>query len=48
MTREVDVNAYVMAAVSSIESEVYGVREKVKKQQLTLRDMWKKCCRYYF
>jgi hypothetical protein len=31
-----------MAALSSIENEVYRVQQKVKKQKLTLMDMWKK------
>jgi hypothetical protein len=32
----------MMAALSSIENEVYRVQQKTKKQQLTLMDMWKK------
>ena len=40
-----DVNTNTMAAVISIENEVYGVQQKVKKQQLTLMDMWKKYTR---
>lgn len=43
-----DVSANVMAAVSSIEYEVYGVQQKVKKQQLTLVDMWNKYTRLPF
>jgi hypothetical protein len=31
-----------VAALSSIENEVYRAQQKVKKQQLTLMDMWKK------
>jgi hypothetical protein len=31
-----------MAALSSIENEVYTVQQKAKKQQLNLMDMWKK------
>jgi hypothetical protein len=37
-----DVNDNMMAALSSIENEVYKVQQKAKKQQLTLMDMWKK------
>jgi hypothetical protein len=37
-----DVNDNTMAALSSIENEVYRVQQKAKKQQLTLMDMWKK------
>jgi Ser/Thr protein kinase RdoA (MazF antagonist) len=32
----------MMAALSSIENEVYMVQQKAKKQQLTLMDTWKK------
>jgi hypothetical protein len=31
-----------MAALSSTENKVYRAQQKVKKQQLTLMDMWKK------
>jgi hypothetical protein len=31
-----------MAALSSIDNEVYRVQQKAKKKQLTLKDMWKK------
>jgi hypothetical protein len=37
-----DVDDNTMAALSSIENEVYSVQQKVKQQQLTLMDMWKK------
>jgi hypothetical protein len=37
-----DVDNNAMAALSSIENEVYRVHQKTKKQQLTLMDMWKK------
>jgi hypothetical protein len=37
-----DVNDNTMAALSSLENEVYRVQQKAKKQQLTLIDMWKK------
>jgi hypothetical protein len=37
-----DVGDNMVAALSSIENEVYRVQQKVKKQQLTLMDMWKK------
>jgi hypothetical protein len=37
-----DVGDNTMAALSSIENEVYRVQQKAKKQQLTLLDMWKK------
>jgi Mg2+ and Co2+ transporter CorA len=37
-----DVSDNTMAVLSSIENEVYRVEQKVKKQQLTLMDMWKK------
>jgi hypothetical protein len=37
-----DVNDNMMAALSSIENEVFRVQQKAKKQQLTLMDMWKK------
>jgi hypothetical protein len=37
-----DVDDNTMAALSSIENEVYRVQQKAKKQQLTLMDMWKK------
>jgi hypothetical protein len=40
-----DVNDNTMAALSSIENEVYRVQQKAKKQQLNLMDMWKKRCR---
>jgi len=32
----------MMAALSIIENEMYRVHQKVKKQKLTLKDMWKK------
>jgi hypothetical protein len=32
----------MMAALSSIENQVYRVQQKAEKQQLTLMDMWKK------
>jgi hypothetical protein len=31
-----------MAALSNTEKNVYRIQQKVKKQQLTLMDMWKK------
>ena len=37
-----DVNDNMMAAISRTENEVYGVQQKVKKQQLHLIDIWKK------
>jgi hypothetical protein len=37
-----DVDDNTMSALRSIENEVYRVQHKVKKQQLTLMDMWKK------
>jgi hypothetical protein len=37
-----DVDDNTMAALSSIENEVYRVQQKVKKQQLTSMNMWKK------
>jgi hypothetical protein len=37
-----DVDENTMAALSSIENEVYGVQQKAKKQRLTLMDMWRK------
>jgi hypothetical protein len=36
-----DVDDDTMAALTSIENEVYRVQQKAK-QQLTLMDMWKK------
>jgi Ser/Thr protein kinase RdoA (MazF antagonist) len=32
----------LMAALRSIENEVYRVQQKVKEQQLTLMGIWKK------
>jgi hypothetical protein len=37
-----DVDDNTMAALSSIENEVYRVQQKAKKQKLTLMYMWKK------
>jgi hypothetical protein len=37
-----DVSDNIMAALSSIENEVYRVQHRAEKQQLTLMDMWKK------
>lgn len=36
-------NECVMTGLSSIENDLYRSRQEVKKQQLTLMDMWKKC-----
>jgi hypothetical protein len=37
-----DVEDNMMAALSSIETEVYRAQQKAKWQQLTLIDIWKK------
>lgn len=39
---EGDINDQTMAALSNTEKNVYRIQQKVKKQQLTLMDMWKK------
>jgi hypothetical protein len=38
----------MMAALSSIENEVYRIQHEAKQQQLTLMDMWKKLTTLYF
>jgi hypothetical protein len=43
-----DVIENKMAALSGIENEVYRVQQKVKKQQLTLMDMWKRWTKLHF
>jgi hypothetical protein len=35
-------NKYMMPGLTSTDSELYRVQQKVKKQQLTLMNMWKK------
>jgi hypothetical protein len=37
-----DVSDNMLAALHSIENEVYGVKQKVKKQQLILIDICRK------
>jgi hypothetical protein len=37
-----DVSNKMKAVVSSTENKVYGVQQKVKRQQLNLIDLWKK------
>ena len=36
-------NECVMTGLSSIENDLYRSQQEVKKQQLTLMGMWKKC-----
>jgi hypothetical protein len=33
---------YLTAVFCTIEAEVHRIQQKVKKQQITLMDMWKK------